>query len=491
MTANWQENRANGHVRLVLCSLLVLFGVVFSLAVRDRMLMEPDLWWHIKTGEWIWKHGEVPTVDPFSHSFAGEPWIAKEWLSQILFFSVFSAAGWNGVMLLVLAAMALAAGVLYWALSRDLKPIHAAAVCILALMLASPSFTVRPHLLTLVPFVIWTHQLFAASRNHSAPHFGWLLIILLWANLHAAFTIGFLLAFFAFLDFLERTRFSNRDMLLKWILFLALCPLVTLIHPYSWQAVLATLTVVGNNEAMPLITEWRPFNAQADIVPHVALLGLIFLAIVSGFRLGIARSLLVVLLLHLFLTHVRYAYYLFPVLAIVVAPEIARQFPRLSAENWRMQPRDPVERAMSRFFVPLVASISGALILLSALQAFALSAAPKEQVAITRAIAFAKSNGMTRNVMNHYNFGGQLIFNDIKTFIDGRADQLFLGGFTRKFGSGPHSQDELADAFRQYDIGWTLFPPKDGRAALLDGMAGWRRVYSDEFTVIHRRSEAQ
>jgi hypothetical protein len=98
---------------------------------------------------------------------------------------------------------------------------------------------------------------------------------------------------------------------------------------------------------------------------------------------------------------------------------------------------------------------------------------------------------MTGNVMNHYNFGGQLIFNDIKTFIDGRADQLFLGGFTKKFSSGPQSQDALADSFRQYDIGWTLFPPGDARVALLDGMAGWLRVYSDAFTVIHRRNEAQ
>jgi hypothetical protein len=84
-----------------------------------------------------------------------------------------------------------------------------------------------------------------------------------------------------------------------------------------------------------------------------------------------------------------------------------------------------------------------------------------------------------------------LIFNDIKTFIDGRTDQLFLGGFTRKFASGPERQDEMADAVRQYDIGWTLFPPKDERVALLDGMAGWRRVYSDEFAVIHRRGEAE
>ena len=83
-----------------------------------------------------------------------------------------------------------------------------------------------------------------------------------------------------------------------------------------------------------------------------------------------------------------------------------------------------------------LATIAGGLILLAGLQAFVLRAAPKEDVAITAAIAYAKSNGMTENVMNHYNFGGQVIFNDIKSFIDGRADQLFLGGFTKKFAMG-------------------------------------------------------
>ena len=491
MMSEWQENRTNAHVRTVFCGLFVLLWVFLAFHFREKMLMEPDLWWHIKTGEWMWKNGAVPTIDSFSHSFAGQPWIAKEWLSQAIFFSVFSAAGWKGVMLLSLVAVGLGAGALYWVVSRDLSPIYAAVACILALMLASSSFTVRPHLLTLVLFIIWTHQLFAASGKHSAPHFGWLLVILLWANLHAAFTIGFVIAFFAFLDFIERTRFSNREMLLKWVVFLALCPLVTLLHPYSWQAILATWTVVGPNEAVPLIDEWQPFNAQTDIVLHVSLLGLIFLAIASGFRLGIAKSLLVVLLLHLFLTHLRYVYFLFPVLAIVAAPEIARQFPRLSAENWRVQPRDPLERATSRYFKPLVATIACGFVLVAVLQAFILRTAPKEEVAITAAIAYAKSNGMTANVMNHYNFGGQLIFNDIKTFIDGRADQLFLGGFTKKFASGPESTDKRAEALRQYDIGWTLFPPDDVRVAVLDKMAGWRRVYSDEFAVIHLRGETE
>ena len=135
-------------------------------------------------------------------------------------------------------------------------------------------------------------------------------------------------------------------------------------------------------------------NAQTDTIIHVALLGLIFLSIAMGFRLGIAKSLLAVLLLHLFLTHVRYAFFFFRCLRSSPHGN-SRQFPRLSAAQWRAQQRDVVEQAASRHFKPLAATIAGGLILLAGLQAFVLRAAPKEDVAITAAIAYAKSNGMT------------------------------------------------------------------------------------------------
>ena len=160
-------------------------------------------------------------------------------------------------MLLALAAFRLGTGALiglcHGACTRSMP----ALLCIFALMLAALTFTVRPHLLTLPLIVVWTYQLFAASGRQAAPPFGLLLLLILWANLHAAFTMGFVIAFFAFLDFIERTRFSDRDGLLKWLAFLVLCPAVTLLHPYSWQAILATWAVVGPNEAVLLIGECR------------------------------------------------------------------------------------------------------------------------------------------------------------------------------------------------------------------------------------------
>jgi len=489
LTAAWRASRAEDHVRYVFGLLLIALWLVVLVMNREVLLGEPDLQWHIKTGEWIWQNAAVPTADPFSFTFAGEPWIAKEWLSQLLFFWTYAAGGWNGVMLLSLLALAAGAGVLYGALSRDLAPMNAALACILGLLLASASFTVRPHLLTLALFIIWTHQLFAASRSQRAPHFGLLLLIVLWANLHAAFTIGFVIAFFAFLDFIERTKLERKDVILKWIAFLGLCPLVTMFHPYLWDAILATWTVVGPNEAVLLVREWQPFNAQEQVAHHAVLLGLVFLALVTGFRLGIAKALLIILLLHLYLTHVRYAFFVFPILVILVAPDIAQQFPRASAASWRSQLRDPVEKAMSDWFRPLAGMLAGALILLAVLQGQVLPTAPGEKVVITRAIAYAKANNISGNVMNAYNLGGALIFSGIPSFIDGRTDQLFLGDFVKRFAHGPKQPDELARALQDYNIKWTVFTPTDPRAAMLDRIPGWRLAYRDEHAVIHRRGE--
>lgn len=472
------------RVGLVLSLLVGLLWAAVAIVRRTSMLGDPDIWWHIRTGSWIWQHRAVPVADSFSFSFAGQPWIAKEWLSQMLFFAGFSAGGWNGVMLLAAAAMALAAVALYAALSRWLAPLYAAGGALLGIALAMPALSARPHLLTMAVAILWTHQLFASSWQGRAPRFGLLLLMVLWANLHAAFTLGFALAGFAFLDFLVRWRLTRPGELRKWLLFLLLCPLASFVHPYGWHAMLATLTVAGANEAVPLINEWQAFNAQDSVMQEAALLAMLFGGLASGFRLGLARALLVVLLLHLVLAHVRFVFLFFPLLPVILAPELARQFPRLSLEAWRAAPRDALERQIIARYRPLAALGLGVVAGLVLLQGL-LVTAPPEKTAVSGALAFVKRHGITGPVFNHYNFGGPLVFNGIPTFIDGRTDQLFLGGFSKTFMLGPGTDWQLRDALRRYGIRWTLLPPDDPRVAALNRLEGWQRVYSDNYAVIH------
>src|ERR1044072_7520902 len=55
------------------------------LTLSARLLADPDIYGHATAGRWIVEHGAFPQADPFSATFAGAPWIAKEWLTQLIF----------------------------------------------------------------------------------------------------------------------------------------------------------------------------------------------------------------------------------------------------------------------------------------------------------------------------------------------------------------------------------------------------------------------
>src|ERR1700739_3447725 len=42
--------------------------------------IDPDVWWHIKDGQTIAATHHWPSVDPYSFTVAGTPWLAYEWL---------------------------------------------------------------------------------------------------------------------------------------------------------------------------------------------------------------------------------------------------------------------------------------------------------------------------------------------------------------------------------------------------------------------------
>ena len=64
--------------------MLVLLGV---LTVRSRF-SDPDMWWHLKTGEVIWTTHSIPTTDLFSYTTNHHAWVPHEWLSQVLMYGL-------------------------------------------------------------------------------------------------------------------------------------------------------------------------------------------------------------------------------------------------------------------------------------------------------------------------------------------------------------------------------------------------------------------
>jgi len=328
------------RMRLIVSLLAAALIFAFLFLRASAMLGDPDSWWHIRVGLDIIATGSVPTSDTYSHSFNGQPWIAKEWLSQVLLALAYRAGGWNGVVLSAAASISLAAFLLAWQFGKVLKPTLALALALGVTLLSGSVFTARPHLFTLPIIVVWTASLFRAAQAGRPPPFQLLVLLWLWANLHASFTLGFVIAAFAGLAILVRDRLSRPRLLVQWGLFGASCVLVSLVNPYGIKAILATFTVAGANEAVPMIGEWRPFNAARTPGNEAALLLMLLGLLIAGLRIGLAKALFVLFALHLYLVHERFVYVFFLLVPLILAPQIAEQHPCLSIGAWASQRRD-------------------------------------------------------------------------------------------------------------------------------------------------------
>ncbi|HET9297511.1 MAG TPA: hypothetical protein VFP18_11515, partial [Candidatus Binatia bacterium] len=87
---------------------LLLFSIPIILSMDPPI--DPDIWWHLRVGQWIVEHGRVPYVDVFSSYGAGKPWIAYSWLFDVLVFFLHRQFGLLGIVAFNVA-MALAIAV--------------------------------------------------------------------------------------------------------------------------------------------------------------------------------------------------------------------------------------------------------------------------------------------------------------------------------------------------------------------------------------------
>lgn len=475
------------RIRLVLCLSITLIVTVQLCLYPSALLRDPDNWWQVKVGLDILASRVMPNFDTYSHTFTGQPWIAKEWLGQVLLATGYKTFGWSGVVFVTICAIALMMFFLGWFLSAALKPVVALVAAFVIALLVGSVYNARPLIFSLPIIVLWTALLFRAARDRQPPPYWLLGLIVLWANLHGTFTFGFVIAAFAGLDCLAGVRLSQPRLLAKWIAFGLLCPLVTMINPYGIKAILATFTVASGNEAVPFITEWSPFDAQTDRFSEAALLIVVAALLTTRLRIRWTYAAFFIFTLHLFLAYTRFQYLWLLLVPIVLAVDVAKQFPALSTRKWITETRDGLEQALANHFH----RISGAIVVCwFAVAGIFLSfstVTPCEETSASGALAFARTHGLSGNVLNAYNFGGTLIFHGIKTYIDGRTDQLFLDGFMNtsiKMGT-PAGKSILQGELHEHAIKWALLTTDDSRIPFFRELSGWRKAYEDKFSIIY------
>jgi len=168
---------------------IAAFAVLGATAARTlrEPLADPDVWWHLRTGQLIVATHHIPHTDPFSFTAFGKPWLVQEWGSQVVFHGIASTFGLRAIV--VWRALML---VLFYVLVARLIVKEAghrvgawALVAIVAFAGAS-SWTERPNLFSFVLFAVTLNLL----RRRDRTVWWFVPIAAVWANLHGMVLIG-------------------------------------------------------------------------------------------------------------------------------------------------------------------------------------------------------------------------------------------------------------------------------------------------------------
>ena len=210
--------------------LLVLFGQPFA---WQALLGDGDTGWHIRTGEYVLEHGAVPVHDLYSFSRAGQTWYAWEWLSDVILAQIHRWWGLPGVAVWAALMVSLASTLLFaWLLRRGAGAGVALAATLAATSAASVHYLARPHLFSLVLWLIGLGLL--DKDRHSRTPWLWILVPMtgVWVNLHGGFAawLGVLFLLVG-VSVAQRHRANS----IRYSLLAGLSSLATLANPWGWQ----------------------------------------------------------------------------------------------------------------------------------------------------------------------------------------------------------------------------------------------------------------
>lgn len=459
------------------------FGIAFLFGANKRVFADGDVSWHLATGQWMLRHGRIPFTDPFSYTAYGKPWIAHEWLSEIVMALAFNVAGYTGLALLVAVAVGLTLVIVGLRLRRWMRPAETCAALMVVTLGLLPLMLARPLVLTWPLLAWWTEELLRAREQERLPPLYLIPLMTLWINLHASFAVGLgMLAFFG-LEALVASK-ERLKTLAEWGMFGGATGLATLLNPNGLTNSLLPLGVF-TSPSVGLISEFRPTAPTQFPGFELALLLFIAVALWRGARIPLVRLLLVMTLLHLALAHIRHQ-----ALWLIVTAQVA--LPALSAPWIVGEPPKPSFVAELRQWKggPVRAAVSslGILVALCLVRLMVPVGPVESGVNATRAFNSIPPSLARERVFNDYSMGGPLILRGIRVFMDGRTDLYGDAHFFEYREASKGDRKAFERALRQWKFCWAIFPAFEvGLVRLLDSSPGWERVYADKHAVIHVR----
>lgn len=257
----------------------IFFLVLFYIGIKP--LQDPDIWFHLKSGELIAKNGLI-FHDIFSFTAQGREWIPYEWLFQVFVYQSQGIFGLDSIKYIFALINAIQIGFLFLIFRKvfKLNLIFTLLVCFFSYVSTFEFLTARPHM---VAYTFFVATFFLVLKYYFDPQSPRILslknsliyslpVTLLWSNLHGsmflspALLLGF--ASFAFFNYLfNKPKYKNdlsKSRILGLFGFINL--ILTILPPLGLSQYKLLIKFYEYREVLTkFIDEWTPLYTNTGL----------------------------------------------------------------------------------------------------------------------------------------------------------------------------------------------------------------------------------
>lgn len=481
---------------------VVLFFMIMIFAAAARPISDPDFWWHLKTGQYIAETKSIPYTDMFSTLRFGSEWVTHEWLSEVLMYFVFRAAGFGGLIIFFAFIIMMAFWTTYrLCLERTGHPYIAGLVTILCAAATIPTWGVRPQMFSILFAGIFLVVLDKYCRNQKTHTVWWLIpLMVLWVNMHAGFAAGLALIGITIVGLALDAHIRHKDSLssiFRRIRRLCLVGVLAgdavLLNPNGLRIYSYPFETLKSQAQMRYIQEWRSPNFQDPMFLALLILILLILCVLalSNKRPRPSEMLILVATFAATLRSARNV----PFFALVAAPTFASHlwswFSAHRSSNSNGQSITQKSGGLAPAFSILIFVILPAIVAVMSVQrAVAKQPQVESENFPVAAVEFIKSQNIPQPIYNEYHWGGYLIWRlypHYRVYIDGRAD-VYGDAIMEEFFTVHDGERSWRTPLDKYGIRSVLVEPNTAIATLLREDPAWQKVFEDQQAVIFIRS---
>jgi hypothetical protein len=480
--------------------LLVVAAFVVILCVLVRRGGDPDIFWHLVTGQWMVDHHQIVSQDLFTFTVAGKQWTDAEYTTEIIA-SLVNRVGGLTLVSLAFGAVSFVGFLLIWRrvrLERSNMVIAAIVIGIAALGGAAV-WGPRPQMITFTFTCLEVLWLDRYLRGTSRAIYWLPLVMIAWANLHGGFLFGLVpVGVAAFVEGVHWVRRVDGDVHKRrtrnLVLVFVACIVAAMINPNGIHLYTYVIQPQFSAVQQNFIAEWQSPNFHVLVERGFEVMLLLLPLAFALRRPSLWDVCLTLVVSYLALSAVRHA-------ALFVAAETPLLIWSFSAGWERLAVAGGVREWIAPRARDLLAGAAAVLVIAALGTAYFVHSTLANQTRATAANFpvgasdwLAAHPAVGTHMFNQYGWGGYLI----SRFYPEPNRRVFSFGEATLLGSTVMQQvsdvetgnPDWRQIFAQWNIDYVIDVPGAPAVLALEVDSQWTKVYDDGLAVIMVKNSA-